>query len=154
NSCDPVKRTAWGTIIFGEEDTTGWLLELINPLDTTGVMFDRTTGTLTGANAGNIATRPALGHLAFEGLALLPNGVLYYGDENPPRNGTPGGAYFKFTPASPWTGGPISDLAQSPLAAGSVYGLRLGRRSSNTDYGQGANTGLGTWVPIPPAMIG
>ena len=32
NSCDPVKRTAWGTIIFGEEDTTGWLLEVINPL--------------------------------------------------------------------------------------------------------------------------
>src|SRR5215510_15218369 len=39
-SCDPVKRTAWGTIIFGEEagPTTspatngGWLLELINPL--------------------------------------------------------------------------------------------------------------------------
>jgi hypothetical protein len=154
NSCDPVKRTSWGTIIFGEEDTTGWLLELIDPLGTTGVVFDRTTGTLTGANAGNIATRPAAGRLAFEGLALLPNGVLYYGDENRPLNGNPGGAYFKFIPAAPWAGGTIANLAQSPLAAGSVYGLRLGKRSGNTDYGQGSNTGLGTWVPIPAAMLG
>lgn len=37
---------------------------------------------------------------------------------------------------------------QSPLASGSVYGLRLGKRSGNTDYGQGTQTGLGTWVPV------
>jgi hypothetical protein len=153
NSCDPVKRTAWGTIIFGEEDTTGWLLELVNPLGTTGVMFNRTTGVLTGANAANITTRPAVGRLAFEGLALLPNGVLYYGDENRPLNGNPGGAYFKFIPSTPWTGGTAGSLAQSPLAAGSVFGLRLGKRAGNTDYGQGSNTGLGTWIPIPPASI-
>jgi hypothetical protein len=56
-------------------------------------------------------------------------------------------------PAHPWTGGaPISDLSQSPLASGSVYGLRLGKRSGNTDYGQGANTGLGTWVAITPSV--
>jgi hypothetical protein len=61
NSCDPVRRTAWATIVFGEEDATGWLLELINPLATTGVMFDRTTGMLTGANAANVTTRPAVG---------------------------------------------------------------------------------------------
>jgi hypothetical protein len=151
NSCDPVRRTAWGTILFGEEDT--WMLELINPLGTTGVLFDRTTGALSGANAGNVATREALGHLAFEGLALLPNGVLYYGDENRPLNGTPGGAYFKFIPATPWAGGTVTSLSQSPLVAGSVFGLRLGKRSGNTDYGQGTNTGLGTWVAIPPANV-
>jgi hypothetical protein len=32
-----------------------------------------------------------------------------------------------------------------------VYGLRLGKRSGNTDYGQGTQTGLGTWIPIPGA---
>ena len=93
-----MKRTAWGTIIFGEEDTTGWLLELINPLATTGVMFNRTTGALTGANAANVTTRPAVGRLAFEGLALLPNGVLYYGDENRPSTGNPGGEYSETMP--------------------------------------------------------
>jgi secreted PhoX family phosphatase len=153
NSCDPVKRTAWGTIIFGEEDTTGWLLELIKPLATTGVLFNRTTGLLTGADAANVTTRPAVGRLAFEGLALLPNGVLYYGDENRPSNGNPGGAYFKFIPSTLWAGGTAGSLAQSPLAAGSVFGLRLGKRSGNTDFGQGSNTGLGTWIPIPPASL-
>jgi hypothetical protein len=156
NSCDPVKRTAWGTILFGEEDTTGWLLEIINPLGATNVLFDRVTGFVSGGvGSANIVTRPALGHLAFEGLALLPNGVLYYGDENRPLNGTGGGAYFKFIPSTPWAGSaPITNLTQSPLAAGVVYGLRLGKRNGSTDYGQGSNTGLGTWVPVPQGSIG
>lgn len=151
NSCDPVKRTAWGTIVFGEEDTSGWLLELINPLTTTGVSFDRSSGTTSGGTgAANIVVRPAVGRLAFEGLALLPNGVLYYGDENRPLTGTGGGAYFKFIPTAPRAvgAGDITDLSQSPLASGTVYGLRLGKRSGNTDYGQGTNTGLGTWINV------
>jgi secreted PhoX family phosphatase len=98
-----------------------------------------------------VASRRALGRLSFEGLALYPNGVLYYGDENRPNLGTAGGAYFKFIPTTPWPGGRISSLSQSPLASGTIYGLRVGKRSGNTDYGQGTNTGLGTWVPIPPA---
>jgi uncharacterized protein DUF839 len=153
NSCDPVRRTAWGTIIFGEEQADGWLLEMINPLATTGVTFSRASGTISGGTgAANIVTRPAVGRLAFEGLALYPNGVLYYGDENRPATGTPGGAYFKFIPTTPrTTGGNITDLSQSPLAAGTVYGLRLGKRSGNTDYGQGTNTGLGTWINVDGA---
>jgi hypothetical protein len=31
-----------------------------------------------------------------------------------------------------------------------VYGLRLGKRSGNTDYGQGTTAGKGTWVPVTP----
>ena len=154
-SCDPVRRTPWGTILVGEEagPTTapptpgGWVLEIINPLATTDVQFDRVTGALSGPGAGNVATRPALGRLAFEGIALYPNGVMYYGDENRPSEGTPGGAYFKFIPTTPWTGsGVINDLADSPLTAGTVYGLRLGKRNGNTDYGQGSNSGQGTWI--------
>jgi hypothetical protein len=154
SSCDPVRRTAWGTIIVGEEvNGTGWLLEMINPLGTTGVLFDRTMGTFSGGvGALNFTTRPAVGRLAFEGLALYPNGVLYYGDEKRPLNGTPGGAYYKFIPTTPWTGGVVTNLNQSPLASGTVYGLRLGKRSGNTDYGQGTNTGLGTWVLIEPSF--
>ena len=154
DSCHPVRRTAWGTILFGEEpDNDGWLMELIHPLATTGVQFNRTTGVFSGGvGAANLAVRPAVGRLAFEGLALLPNGVLYYGDENRPSQGTAGGAYFKSIPSTPWPGGTVAALTQSPLVSGAVYGLRLGRRSGNTDYGQGSNTGLGIWVAITPSF--
>ena len=155
NSCDPVRRTAWGTIVVGEESgNTGWLIEIINPLSTTNVSFNRAAGTFSGGDAGNLAVRPAVGRLSFEGLALYPNGLLYYGDENRPSTGTPGGAYFKFIPSSPWAGGTITNLSQSPLVAGTVYGLRLGKRSGNTDYGQGTNTGKGVWVPIEDTIKG
>jgi len=148
-SCDPVRRTAWGTILVGEEATDGWLIEIINPLQTTGVTFNRATGTASGGTgAANVIGRTALGHLAFEGLGLYPNGVLYYGDENRPLNGNPGGAYFKFIPTTPWAGGVITNLSQSPLTSGKVYGLRLGKRSNNTDYGQASETGLGTWIEV------
>lgn len=153
-SCDPVRRTPWGTIIAGEESgADGSLLEIIDPLGTTGVAYDHAGRTVTGgAGASNVAVRPAVGRLSWEGIALYPNGVMYYGDENRPSQGKPGGAYFKFVPATPWTGGSsIRSLDQSPLAAGTVYGLRLGRRSGNTDYGQGTNTGLGTWVAVSAA---
>jgi len=159
-SCDPVKATAWGTIIFGEESGPtsspatpgGHLLEVINPLNTTGVNFNRVTGILSGTDAGNIATRPAVGRLSFEGLALLPNGVLYYGDENRPAATTAGGAYYKFIPTTPYTGSnPITNLSQSPLVAGSVFGLRLGKNGTapGADNGQGTNTGMGTWIAVP-----
>ena len=73
--------------------------------------------------------------------------MTYYGDENRPSNGTAGGAYFKFIPASlrDPSAGPIAGLGDSPYAAaGTIYGLRLGKRSGNTDYGQGTQYGLGT----------
>jgi secreted PhoX family phosphatase len=154
-SCDPVRETAWGTIVFGEEagsgPTGGRLHELIHPLDTTGVTLDRTTGTFSGGTGSqNLTTLSAVGRLSFEGLALYPSGLLYYGDENRPANGTPGGAYFKFVPATPYdpSSGPITSLADSPLQSGTIYGLRLGKRSGNIDYGQGTNDGLGTWITV------
>jgi hypothetical protein len=156
-SCDPVRRTPWGTLIAGEEaGAGGQLLEIIDPLQVAGVLFDRAAGTTSGGfGAANVAVRAAVGRLSFEGIALYPNGVMYYGDENRPAAGTAGGAYFKFVPAVPWTGtAPIRHLAESPLTAGTVYGLRLGRRAGATDYGQGSNTGLGTWVEIPAASVG
>jgi hypothetical protein len=156
-SCDPIRRTPWGTILAGEEaGADGSLLEIIDPLGTTGVVFDRSTLAVTGGDgAANVVARPAVGRLSFEGIALYPNGLMYYGDENRPLRGVPGGAYFKFVPARPFTGGgSIHDLADSPLAAGTVFGLRLGKRSGNTDFGQASNTGLGTWIPIPAASVG
>ncbi|HEY6116463.1 MAG TPA: hypothetical protein VI172_10935, partial [Candidatus Dormibacteraeota bacterium] len=146
---DPIRRTPWGTILAGEEaGTAGQMIEIIDPLNTTGVMYDRTTGVATGGvGAANVTPRWSLGRLSFEGLAILPSGVVYYGDELRPSNGVAGGAYFKFIPTTLRTSTtPITSLADSPLASGQVYGLRLSRSSN---YGQGNNTGLGTWVMVP-----
>ena len=157
--CDPVRRTPWGTVLFGEEagggPSGGRVYELADPLHTTGVALDRATGAFTGGTgAANLAARPALGRLSFEGLAIYANGVTYYGDENRPDKGVAGGAWFKFVPATPRDpgAGPIADLADSPYAVqGKLYGLRLGLRSGATDYGQGTEYGLGAWVPVPAA---
>jgi secreted PhoX family phosphatase len=149
-SCDPAHTTPWGTVVFGEEaGNSGSILEIIDPLHTTGVIYDRATGTISGADADHVAERPALGHLSFEGVVIYPNGVMYYGDENRPSQGTPGGAYFKFVPNTPWSGiAPITSLDESPLVNGNVYGLRLGLRHGGTDYGQGSHTGRGSWIAV------
>jgi hypothetical protein len=94
-----------GSILFGEEagggPAGGRLYELIDPLHTTGVSLDRGTGTFSGGSgAANLTARPALGRLSFEGLAIYPSGVTYFGDENRPAQGVGGGAYFKFIPAT------------------------------------------------------
>jgi secreted PhoX family phosphatase len=131
------------------------MYELIDPLNTTGVSLNRSAGTFTGGvGAANLVVRTALGHLSFEGFAIYPNGVAYYGDENRPATGTAGGAYFKFIPATlrdPKSTAAINSLADSPFTSGTLFGLRVGRRSGGTDYGQGTQYGLGTWVPIPAA---
>ena len=149
-ACDGVRRTAWGTILFSEEaGSGGQTYELIDPLGTTGTTLDRATGVFSGPGAANLVRRDALGKLSFEGHGLLPNGVMYYGDENRPGNGNGGGAYFKFVPAHPFAGGaPITALADSPFASGSILGLRLGRNNGNTDFGQGTQSGRGVWVSI------
>ncbi len=160
-ACDPVRITPWGTILFGEENgggaSGGRMYELIDPLAAHDVVLDRATGMFSGGvGAANFIARPALGRLSFEGLAILPNGVTYYGDENRPSSGTGGGAYFKFIPASlrDTSAGPIAALADSPYATpGTVYGLRLGLRSGNTDYGQGTQYGLGTWILVADNLV-
>jgi hypothetical protein len=147
-SCDPAHRTAWGTIVFGEEaGSSGRLYEILDPLHVTGVTVNRAAGTTS--DPAHVAVRTALGQLAFEGVVVLPDGTTYYGDERRPSNGKPAGGIFKFVPSAPWAGsGPITNLAQSPLAAGTVHVMRLGTRTNFTDYGQGSNTGAGRWVPL------
>jgi Alkaline phosphatase PhoX len=153
-SCDPTRRTPWGTILFGEEAGAGGrLYELLDPLHTTGVTLDRTSGTFTGGvGAQNLVTRTALGTDAFEGIGILDDGTTYLdGDDSGfgPKNGGPGNAYFKFVPAHPFHGSaPITDLAQSPYAAGEVYGLRVGL---STNYGQGREFGFAQWILLPHA---
>jgi secreted PhoX family phosphatase len=141
-SCDPLHVTPWGTVVFGEETTTGHLYEMIDPVSITNATLDRVTGV---ASTDKIVRRDALGSIAFEGVGFLPSGVTYFGDELAPSAGTPGGAYYKFVPSMPRSGGTVTSLSQSPLASGSVFALKVGQ-GSNT--GQGMASGDGTWVPV------
>lgn len=144
-SCDPLHVTPWGTVIFGEETTTGHVYELIDPLSVTNATLDRVTGV---ASTPKIVQRPALGSIAFEGIGILPNGVSYYGDELGPVSGAPGGSYYRFTPTHLWAGGgAISSLSDSPFAAGSIAVLKIGQ---GTNTGQGMAQGIGSWVPVTP----
>jgi hypothetical protein len=144
DDCDPVRATPWGTVLFGEEaGSVGAMYELTDPLAVVGASIDNVTGLAAAPYANNIQRVNALGFLSFEGLAILPNGVTYYGDELGPSNGTPGGAYYKFVPDTPWAGsGAISSLSQSPYNSGKVYSLRVGQGSNS---GQGDAYGIGSW---------
>ncbi len=151
SSCDPVHRTPWNTIVFAEEaGAAGQFYELIDPLNTSDVELDGSGNpvTSTGTNPTNIVQRTALGNLSFEGVAVYPNGVVYYGDEKRPDDGNGGGSFFKFIPTTLRTGtAPITSLSQSPLVAGTAYVLQVGVRPT-TDYGMGTSTGLGKWVNV------
>jgi len=148
-SCDPVRRTPWGTIIVAEEaGATGGLYELIDPvhINTPINVIDRGTGANT--DPSHLAKRKAVGSLSFESFAIKQDGTMIYGDELAPSGGNAGGAIYKFVPAIPYPGGaPITALAQSPLAMGTTYGLRVAA-SGSTNWGQGAETGNGSWTLV------
>ena len=150
-SCDPVKVTAWGTVLVGEEEDDGRVIEILDPLTATGITYDRVAGTTS--DPARAAVRTALGQLAYEGIVVQPGGTVYYADERRPFQGTPGGGVYKFVPAVPFAGGEaITDLSASPLTAGSVWVARLGLRASDDvpaqDFGQGSEVGAGVWVPL------
>lgn len=148
-SCDPAHRTAWGTIIFGEENgNTGRAYELLDPLGTTNVQIDRATGVTS--DPSRIVARYALGQVSFEGIVNLPDGTTYYGDELRSSSGKPAGGVYKFVPTHPFAGdAPITSLDQSPLVAGHVSALRVASPNrSFGDWGQGNNTGQGKWLPL------
>jgi hypothetical protein len=150
-SCDPVRRTDWGTILFGNENgTDGHLVELIDPLHTSNAVWHDDTATITGADAGHFVVRRNLGRLSYEGLAVYRTGLTYYSEDRTPASGGPGGAILKFVPDHPHllSAPPITALSQSPLASGNLYGLQIGATGGDTNNGQGAETGQGAWVPV------
>lgn len=163
NRCDGIRATAWGTILATEETDDGGAYELLNPLggDKFYVIDRGGAGVATiidqnGADASNrIIKRPALASLAWEGLSVLDNGVVLYGDELRPGTGTAdkdGGALFKFIPATPRLANtPISALSQSPLAAGQNYAMRVSC-TTGSQYGQGCEVGNGEWVAVSAAF--
>lgn len=161
--CDGIRRTPWNTIVATEETDDGGLYEILNPLTTPDLtLVARGASDVVDTNGAAVAPgmveyRGAVGKLAWEGLDLTEQGVVYYGDEERPGSGGPdfdGGSMFKFVPELPSSGAPITDLSQSPLVAGSVYAFQASCQartsSSFPQFGQGCEIGEGAWVKVDP----
>ena len=154
-SCDPVRRTPWGTIIVAEEGgLTGGFYELFDPINinTAITVSNRDTGATS--DPLHLVKRKAVGSLSFEGIAIKQDGTMIYADELAPSGGNAGGGVYKFIPSIPFQGnGPITVPGLSPFAAGAIYGLRVAAQGSN-NWGQGAETGNGAWVAVNAAAQG
>lgn len=159
SSCDGIRHTPWHSILVTEERSDGGAYEILDPLATTELTLTaRGTGNFIDSNGnpvlGQAAYRGALPTMAWEGLAVLPSGVVIAGDEL--RPGSPanadGGAIFKFMPAMPrLVPGPIAGLSESPLTAGSVYAMQVSCRDNGQQYGQGCEIGNAGWVSVNAA---
>jgi hypothetical protein len=159
SGADGVRLTPWGTVLVTEEADDGGAYEIIDPLNVTNhTVISRAAGNIVDAN-GNISAkvvkRSALPTLAWEGIGILPSGVVYAGDEERPGSGgfnADGGAIFKFVPMNPRTAmGSISNLNESPLASGWVFAMQTSCINNNQQVGQGCEIGNGAWVPVNAA---
>lgn len=153
--CDGIRTTPWGTILATEETNDGGAYEILEPLDTTEeTVLDRAVAGPAGtSNPQRIRKRSALPTMAWEGLAILPNGVIIAGDELRPGTAeadTDGGALFKFIPDTPRdpSSGPITALNQSPLTRGQVFALQVSCQSTTQQVGQGCEIGNAAWIPV------
>ncbi|NOT54463.1 MAG: DUF839 domain-containing protein [Deltaproteobacteria bacterium] len=154
DGCDGIRTTPWGTILATEETDDGAAYEILDPLTTTEQdVTNRATGAVTDST--HIVKRTALPTMAWEGLHILPSGVVIAGDELRPGTGgadRDGGALFKFVPTTPRTGtAPITNLTNSPLAAGSVFALQVSCVNNTQQFGQGCEIGNGAWVAVTAA---
>ena len=71
SSCDPVRRTPWGTIIVAEEaGATGGLYELIDPVHITTPINVTNRATGTTSDPLHLVKRQAVGSLSFESFAI------------------------------------------------------------------------------------
>lgn len=159
SSCDGIRTTPWGSVLVTEERSDGGAYEILNPLATTNyTVQDRASGQIVDAagvtDTDEIAKRPALPTMSWEGLEVLPSGVVIGGDELRPgtaADDVDGGAIFKFVPAVPHGGGAIASLAASPLVAGSVHAMQVSCRDSTQQFGQGCEVGNAAWIPVGAA---
>lgn len=166
----------------GIDNHLGGVYEILDPLAVTNITVkrgaDRGTAFDAGGAEGNIsdadghfgvALRLALPEMAWEGIAITPEGVLYAGDELRPGEdttgdfgtiggpGDDGGAIFKFVPSIPRSPGQpaVTNLAQSPFVMGESFAMRINCSSSgnpaNRQFGQGCEKGRAEWVTVDPA---
>jgi secreted PhoX family phosphatase len=102
----------------------------------------------------HLVKRKAVGSLSFESFAIQSDGTMIYGDELAPSGGNAGGGIYKFVPAVPFQGGgPVTIPGMSPLASGTIFGLRVAAAGSS-NWGQGAEIGKGSWTLVNQAAAG
>lgn len=151
-SCDGIRTTAWGTILATEEEDDGGAYELIDPLAMKDVVVkDRGTGETS--DPAHMVRRMALPTMAWEGIVVTAEGVVYAGDELRPGTGSPdadGGAVFKFIPATAHAGGAIAALDASPFAAGKTYAMQVSCQKDKMQAGQGCEVGRAAWIEVDP----
>lgn len=154
SGCDGIRRTSWGTILATEEEDDGGAYEIIEPMDLRdATVLDRATGTTSDES---VIKRGALPTMAWEGLEVLPTGVVIGGDELRPGTASvnvDGGAIFKFVPTTLRSSSTaITHLSESPLASGSVYAMQVSCIGGRQQFGQGCETGNATWIPVSASM--
>jgi secreted PhoX family phosphatase len=155
SSCDPVRRTPWGTIVVAEEGgLTGGLYELFDPVNINTAINVSNRDAGTTSDPLHLVKRKAVGSLSFEGIAFKQDGTMIYADELAPSGGNAGGGVYKFIPAVPLQGnGPVTVPGLSPLASGAIFGLRVAAQGS-ANWGQGAETGNGAWLAVNAGAAG
>ncbi|HLF97726.1 MAG TPA: alkaline phosphatase PhoX [Methylococcaceae bacterium] len=150
DGCDAIRRTAWGTLLVGEEKPDGGLYEILDPLQLTeAAVRERAAGRV--GDPARVVKRTALPVLEWEGVVVLEDGILYAGDEQRPgttRTDGHGGAIYKFIPARLWRGGTVGRLEDSPLTAGTVQALRVSCKVDRELHGQGCEVGNANWIPV------
>jgi secreted PhoX family phosphatase len=155
--CDGLRTTPWGTLVATEETTDGALYEIIDPLNVVNhQVTDRTAGTIVDGIGSitastKIVKRQVMAEMAWEGLTVLDNGVVIGGDELRPGTAAAdvdGGAIFKFVPTTPYAGGMIADLSESPLVAGKNYAMQVSCKDSGQQFGQGCEVGNAAWIEV------
>lgn len=173
NRCDGIRTTDWGTIVATEEAGDGAAYEILNPLSTTNVSIsdrgaageDAIIVEADGTASSNVEKLTALPAMAWEGLTILPTGVIIAGDELRPGSfefilddagsevsfgeDTDGGAIFKFIPTNlRATIGDIASLDQSPLVAGTTYAMQVSCVGGAQQAGQGCEIGTAAWLEL------
>ncbi|MBU1190099.1 MAG: PhoX family protein [Gammaproteobacteria bacterium] len=156
--CDGISATDWGTILATEETDDGIAVEIMNPLSVTEqTVLDRGAPGMPAdmTDPDNIVKRYNMPTMAWEGLTVLPTGVVIGGDEERPGSGGPdadGGAIFKFVPTVPrLDDSMITDLAQSPLIMGNSYAMQVSCVNNKQQVGQGCEIGNAAWVQVDAA---
>src|SRR5919198_2733574 len=98
SSCDPVRRTPWGTIIVAEEaGATGGLYEIIDPVNIAAPINVSNRASGTTSDPAHLVKRKPVGSLSFESIAIRADGTMIYGDELAPgavATGSAGGAIY------------------------------------------------------------